>query len=53
MDKDLYMRILDYRTAMAVIAKLLNDGVISAKEYDKIDTIMTKKYGVNSSTIFG
>ena len=31
---------------------MLERGIITAEEYDKIDKIMTNKYGVNSSTIF-
>ena len=52
MDKAMYGRILDYRTAMSVICDLYRKGIITAKEYDRIDTIMTKKYGVSSFTIF-
>lgn len=52
MNKDLFKRLLDYRTAMAVATDLLKKGIITENEYAEIDTIMTKKYGVNSSTIF-
>ena len=31
---------------------LLNDQVITREEYNKIDTIMTQKYAISSSTIF-
>lgn len=52
MTKEMYEKILDYRTAMIVASDLLKKGIISEKEYNKIDTIMTKKYGLSSSTIF-
>lgn len=52
MNKEMYERIIDYRTAMAVVTTMLENGIITMEEYDKIDTIMTKKYGVNSYTIF-
>ena len=52
MDKEMYKRILDYRTAMSVVYDLYQKGIITMKEYDRIDTIMTKKYGVSSATIF-
>ena len=53
MDKSMYNRLLDYRTAMSVVYDLYKKRIITAKEYDRIDTIMTKKYGVSSYTIFG
>lgn len=52
MNNDMYEKVLDYRTAMAIVTTMLENGIISKEEYDKIDTIMTKKYGVNSYTIF-
>lgn len=52
MTKEMYKKILDYRTAMSVIYDLYKKGIITAKEYDRIDTIMTKKYGLSLDTIF-
>ena len=43
--------ILCYRSAMAVALGMLREGIISEEEYDKIDTIMLKKYGLNSCTL--
>ena len=31
---------------------LLNDGIITEKDYARIDTIMTKKYGLSLDSIF-
>lgn len=52
MDKDLQSRIERYRAAMSLANEMLLKNVISPEEYAVIDTIMTKKYGVTSSTIF-
>ena len=45
-------RIVQYRAAMTLAKEMLEKGIISPEEYTKIDTIMTKKYGVSSSTIY-
>ena len=52
MNEDLRSRIMRYRAAMSLAAEMLQNGLISEEEYAKIDTIMAKKYGVSSSTIF-
>ena len=51
-DEDLRSRIERYRAAMSIANEMLSKHVISTEEYAIIDTIMTKKYGVTSSTIF-
>lgn len=50
--KELREKITAYRTAMAVVKSMLRAGIISEKEYNEIDTIMTEKYGLNSCSIF-
>lgn len=45
-------KIVSYRMAMSLAKSMLNQGVITAKEYAEIDTIMAKKYGISSCTIF-
>lgn len=52
MDDNYRERIIAYREAMSLAKKMLERGIISTEEYGKIDKIMTKKYGINSSTIF-
>lgn len=52
MDNELIMRIANYRVAMSLANEMLENGIISSEEYAKIDTIMTKKYGLSSCTIF-
>ena len=41
-----------YQATMAVVQSMLNQGIIDQGEYRKIDTIMTKRYGVSLDTIF-
>lgn len=45
-------KIAAYRTAMSIVKSMLNEGVITAKEYAIIDTMMAEKYGLSSCTIF-
>lgn len=52
MDSELIMRIVNYRAAMSLANEMLENGIISSEEYAKIDTIMAKKYGLSSCTIF-
>ena len=41
-----------YMSAMTQAKNMLADGIITQKDYNKIDTIMTKKYGIDSCSIF-
>lgn len=43
--------LISYRTAMAMAASMLADGVITKKDYGKIDRIMAKKYGLSLGSI--
>ena len=52
MNNNLNTRLTLYRRAMSLATEMLRRNIISAEEYAKIDTIMAKKYGVSSSTIF-
>ena len=49
---DYNKRMLAYQTAMALARNMRSKGIISAKEYTKIDTIIAKKYGISSGSIF-
>ena len=49
---DLNERVLAYQIAMSLARSMLVKGIITEEEYRKIDTIMTQKYGLSSSTIF-
>ena len=41
-----------YRTSLALLKSLAEDGIFTEKEYRKICTILTKKYGLSSGSIF-
>ena len=46
------VNLMRYRTSLALFRKLTEDGVFSDSEYRKIRTILTKKYGLSSDSIF-
>ena len=41
-----------YRTSLALYRNLANQGVFNDEEYCHIRTILTKKYGLSSDSIF-
>ena len=41
-----------YRTSLAIYRSLKNQGIFNEDEYCKIRTILTKKYGLSSDSIF-
>lgn len=41
-----------YRTSLALYRNLKNQGVFNEDEYCQIRTILTKKYGLSSDSIF-
>lgn len=45
-------KIAAYRMVMSLVKSMLVEGIITAKEYAIIDTMMTEKYGLSSCTIF-
>lgn len=45
-------KIISYRMVMSMVKSMLKQSIITAEEYAEIDTIMAKKYGVSSCTIF-
>ncbi len=52
MSEELRRRIIAYRTTMAVVQSMLHKGIITPEEYEKIDTIIAKRRGLDSCTIF-
>ena len=44
-------RLFAFQTAMALARSMRSKGLISAKEYAKIDTIIAEKYGISSCSI--
>ena len=49
---ELYQRLTAYQTAMSLARNMLRQGIISEDDYCKIDTIIAKKYGISSGSIF-
>ena len=45
-------RLFSYQTVIALARSMRSKGLISAREYAKIDTIIAKKYGISSRSIF-
>lgn len=51
MENDYMNRLVCYRTTMSLAEGMLSQGIITAREYDKIDRIIAKKYGLSLSSI--
>lgn len=51
-NKDLFDRLIMYKTTMATISIMKQKGLISKKEISIIEPIIAKKYGLNSSVIY-
>ena len=52
MDDALFRQILLYRSTMAAVKIMLDQGLISPEEYAIIDTKIAEKYALNSSVIY-
>lgn len=52
MNDEIYKKYLCYQTVMAWARNLLNQSLITRKEYAKIDTMTARKYGISSCSIF-
>ncbi|MDR1240738.1 MAG: hypothetical protein LBK29_02550 [Oscillospiraceae bacterium] len=44
--------IIYYKTSMAIFKKWLSDGIINQKELTQIDTVLSEKYGLSSTSIY-
>ena len=49
---DYYNRLVRYQIVMSRLRSLLSKSIISKTEYTRIDTMMMKKYGISSCSIF-
>ena len=47
MDADYRERLLSYRASMSLASEMLSQGVITAREYAKIDRIIAKSRGLD------
>ena len=52
MSEEKFQNLLQYKMVMGWVRSMLKNGTISKSEYNKIDTIMTKRYGLSLSSIF-
>ena len=51
-NNELFDKMYHYQTVMSWVRFLLSQALITKAEYAKIDTMMAKKYGVSSCSIF-
>ena len=49
---EMYQRLTAYQTAMTLARNMLQRGIINEDDYRKIDTIIAKKHGISSCSIF-
>jgi len=52
MNKELYGKVREYRTAAAVVKEMLSKGLISDAEFVTICTVLAGRFGLENSTIF-
>ena len=51
-NSEYFKNVFAYTLAMHTAKAMLESGIISAKDYVKIDKMITEKYNVNSCSIF-
>ena len=51
-DKYAPANLMLYRTSLALVKNLVNEGIFSVDEYDRIRAILNEKYNLLSSSIF-
>ena len=51
-NKDAPENLMLYRTSLALMKTLVEDGTFTEKEYCKLSTILSRKYGLSSDSIF-
>lgn len=49
---EIKQNLINYRLTMSVAMSMLKKGIITEKEYRKIDTIIAKKHGISLCSIF-
>lgn len=52
MTAELFKRISLYRATMAAVKQMLEQGLITADEYERLDDVFAKKYNLEASAIF-
>ena len=51
-DKYAPVNLMLYRTSLALVKNLVNEGIFSVDEYDRIRTILNEKYNLPFGSIF-
>ena len=51
-DKYAPANLMMYRTSLALLKSLAEDGTFTEKEYCKLSTMLSRKYGLSSGSIF-
>ena len=51
-DKYAPANLMLYRTSLALVKNLVNEGIFSVDEYDRIRAILNEKYNLPSGSIF-
>ena len=51
-DKYVPVNLMLYRTSLALLKRLTEDGTFTEKEYCHISTMLARKYGLSSGSIF-
>lgn len=51
MDAEYRERLLSYRAAMSLATEMLNEGILTPKEYAEIDRIIANRYGLSLGSI--
>lgn len=52
MNDDFFQRLTEYKTAMYMAKKMLQEGIITQEDYAKIDTIFRDIKGISLSSIY-
>ena len=52
MEAEYRERLLAYRAAMSLATEMLNEGILTPREYAEIDRIIAKKYGLSLGSLY-
>ena len=52
MDKNLYKRVVRYKTTVAIIKEMVIKSIISEYDYNAICAALASKYGLSPNTIY-
>lgn len=52
MQKEKYHNIMMYKMMICILEKWVQSGIVSEEEYQKMNTMIAEKYGLNSCSIF-